>query len=225
MQYAIDALPRVMRHIILSCVNYPALHTNTLKIIVCTHLNYRVLHVVARAKMSHSRRVYYCTLLKQLACHTFSFGWLCKMLGSSLGMQLFVYETMLKKLFNGTIKTFQTGMLSYVLYYGNLILASEKILRNWNFLALVYMPSLCRDHAHLCLSHSTVYKYKKQLNKIEGWSRDGSTKNYTNKICRDNVSHPLYIPTLAFVNDIIHFWFSITITVLILYSMHLLHML
>ena len=23
---------------------------------------------------------------------------------------------------------------------------------------------------------------------------------YTNKICRDNVSHPLYIPTLAFLN-------------------------
>ena len=41
-------------------------------------------------------------------------------------------------------------------------------------------------------------KYKKQLNKIEGWSRDGSAKKYTNKVCRDNVSHSLYIPTLAF---------------------------
>ena len=36
------------------------------------------------------------------------------------------------------------------------------------------------------------------MNKIERWSRDGSAKKYTNKICRDNVSHPLYIPTLAF---------------------------
>ena len=37
------------------------------------------------------------------------------------------------------------------------------------------------------------------LNKIEGWSRDGRVKKYTNKICSwDNLSHPLYIPTLAF---------------------------
>ena len=36
------------------------------------------------------------------------------------------------------------------------------------------------------------------MNKIEGWSRDGSAKKYTNKVCRDYVSHPLYIPTLAF---------------------------
>ena len=45
---------------------------------------------------------------------------------------------------------------------------------------------------------TTVTSIKKQLNKIEGWSRDGSAKKYTNKICRDNVSHPLYIPMLAF---------------------------
>ena len=32
---------------------------------------------------------------------------------------------------------------------------------------------------------------KKQLNNIEGWSRDCSANKYTNKICRDNVSHPL----------------------------------
>ena len=25
-----------------------------------------------------------------------------------------------------------------------------------------------------------------------------SAEKYTNKICRDNISHPLYIPTLAF---------------------------
>ena len=30
------------------------------------------------------------------------------------------------------------------------------------------------------------------------WIRDDSAKKYTNKICRDNVSHPLYIPMLAF---------------------------
>ena len=41
-------------------------------------------------------------------------------------------------------------------------------------------------------------KHKKQLNKIEEWSRDGSAKKYIDKICRDNVSHPLYIPMLAF---------------------------
>ena len=34
-------------------------------------------------------------------------------------------------------------------------------------------------------------KYKKQ---IKGWSRDGSVKKYTNKICRNKLSHPLYIP-------------------------------
>ena len=50
----------------------------------------------------------------------------------------------------------------------------------------------------------TVTSIKKQLNKIKGWSRDGSAKKYTNKVCRDDVSHPLYIPTLAFL---IHFWF------------------
>ena len=43
-----------------------------------------------------------------------------------------------------------------------------------------------------------IILYKKQLNKIEERSRDGSAKKYTNKVCRDNVSHPLYIPTLAF---------------------------
>ena len=32
---------------------------------------------------------------------------------------------------------------------------------------------------------------------------DGSAKKYTNKIRRDNVSHPLYIPTLALL---IHFY-------------------
>ena len=42
---------------------------------------------------------------------------------------------------------------------------------------------------------------KKQLNKIEGWSRDGSAKKYTNKVCSDNVSHPLYISTLAFLDN------------------------
>ena len=31
-----------------------------------------------------------------------------------------------------------------------------------------------------------LYKYKKQLNKIEG---DGRTKKYTNKICGDNHIH------------------------------------
>ena len=36
---------------------------------------------------------------------------------------------------------------------------------------------------------------------IEGWSRDGSAKKYTNKIYRDNVSHPLYIPTVAFLDN------------------------
>ena len=44
----------------------------------------------------------------------------------------------------------------------------------------------------------------KKLNKIEGSSRDGSAKKYTNKICRDNVSHPLYIPTLAFLDNQYH---------------------
>ena len=42
-----------------------------------------------------------------------------------------------------------------------------------------------------------LYKYKKQL-KLKGESRDDSAKKYTNKICRDSISHPLYIPTLAF---------------------------
>ena len=49
-----------------------------------------------------------------------------------------------------------------------------------------------------------LIKYKKQLNKIEGRSRDGSAKKYTNKICRDNVSHPLYIPALAFLDNLYH---------------------
>ena len=44
----------------------------------------------------------------------------------------------------------------------------------------------------------TSKRYEQQLNKIEGWCRDGRTKKYTNKICRDNLSHPLYIPMLAF---------------------------
>ena len=56
-------------------------------------------------------------------------------------------------------------------------------------------------------------KYKKQLNKIEGWSRDGSAKKYTNKICRDNVSHPLYIPTLAF-------WVAMHTHIIIIYGAH-----
>ena len=38
-----------------------------------------------------------------------------------------------------------------------------------------------------------MYKYKKQLTKIEGWSRDGKVKKYTNKSCtRDNLPQPLY---------------------------------
>ena len=32
----------------------------------------------------------------------------------------------------------------------------------------------------------TVTSIKKQLNKFDGWSRDGSTKNYPNKGSRDN---------------------------------------
>ena len=38
--------------------------------------------------------------------------------------------------------------------------------------------------------------------KIKGLSRDGSAKLilYTNKICRDNLSHPLYIPMFAFID-------------------------
>ena len=39
--------------------------------------------------------------------------------------------------------------------------------------------------------------------KIEGW-RDGSAKKHTFKIYRDNLSHPLYIPTLAFLDNIMH---------------------
>ena len=44
-----------------------------------------------------------------------------------------------------------------------------------------------------------LHKYKKQF---KGWSRDGNAKKYTNKIYRDNLSHPLYIPTLAFFDII-----------------------
>ena len=43
------------------------------------------------------------------------------------------------------------------------------------------------------------------MNKIEGWSRDGSAKKYINKICRDNVSHPLYIPMLAFLDYLLSY--------------------
>ena len=39
----------------------------------------------------------------------------------------------------------------------------------------------------------------------EGWSRDASAKKYTNKVCNDNVLHPLYIPTLAFWVAV-HIW-------------------
>ena len=36
-------------------------------------------------------------------------------------------------------------------------------------------------------------KHKKQLNKIDGWSRDGSTKKYMNKGSRDNKVHVTYL--------------------------------
>ena len=38
-------------------------------------------------------------------------------------------------------------------------------------------PTVCQ----LC-----IYKYNKQLTKIEGWSRDDGVKKYANKICRRN---------------------------------------
>jgi hypothetical protein len=40
-----------------------------------------------------------------------------------------------------------------------------------------------------------MVKYKQQMKKIEGWSKDGTAKMYTNKICGDN-----HIPTLAFLD-------------------------
>jgi hypothetical protein len=43
---------------------------------------------------------------------------------------------------------------------------------------------------------------------IEGCSREGSAKKYTNKICRDNRIHGLYIPTLAFLDYIMHLLMS-----------------
>ena len=41
----------------------------------------------------------------------------------------------------------------------------------------------------------------KNIIKYKELSRDGSANKYTNKICRDNLSYPLYIPTLAFLGN------------------------
>ena len=57
---------------------------------------------------------------------------------------------------------------------------------------LVYIPVIQRRKIMLL---NFTHKYKKQLNKIEEWSRDGRIKKYTNK----RQSHLLYIPTLAFL--------------------------
>ena len=64
-----------------------------------------------------------------------------------------------------------------------------------------------------CILEFWLYMYKKQLNKIKGWCRDGSAKKSINKICMDyNVSHSIYTSLrllFLIIIIIIHFWFSI----------------
>ena len=55
---------------------------------------------------------------------------------------------------------------------------------------------------------SAYNKKKKQLNKIEGWSRDGRVIKYTNKICRDNHIHYTSLLSLLLFLIIMHLLMS-----------------
>ena len=54
-----------------------------------------------------------------------------------------------------------------------------KVTTSYRWFYIFYSSQTCQSMCIFDIKQDLV------LNKIEGWSRDGSAKKYTNKVCRD----------------------------------------
>ena len=116
-----------------------------------------------------------------------------------------------------SLSSWSTGELSMIMEWQWLLFNSKDMYYHAVCILVVHFDSLIiTGYMHACMHAVLEPKWAtcsnnnkastKQLNKIEGWSRDGIVKMYTNKICRDN--HIYYTSLHLLFSIIMHLFMS-----------------